>query len=103
MTYRRRTIDQTDEKIIEHVREYGFVTNRTLQRLFDRDIYAARNMLNDLGDRGLLEKLGTARGGRGVRYGPGPKLPGTGPKTDHANGSDAGSVADQLRLPDETD
>jgi hypothetical protein len=29
-----------------HVQEYGFVTNRTLQRLFDRDLFAARNMLS---------------------------------------------------------
>jgi ATP-dependent DNA helicase RecG len=75
VTYRRRTIDQLDEKVIEHVQEYGFVTNKTLQRLFDRDLYAARNMLNDLRERGLIEKLGTARGGRGVRYGPGPRFP----------------------------
>ena len=61
VSYRRRTIDQIDEKVIEHVQEYGFVTNRTLQRLFDRDLYASRNLLNDLRDRGLLQKLGTAR------------------------------------------
>jgi ATP-dependent DNA helicase RecG len=103
VTYRRRTIDQIDEKVIEHVREYGFVTNRTLQRLFDRDIYAARNMLNDLRDRGLLEKLGTARGGRGVRYGPGPKFPGAARKTDRSSRENAESVQDQLRLPDEAD
>lgn len=75
VSYRRRSIDQIDQKVIEHVQEYGFVTNRTLQRLFDRDLYAARNLLNDLRDRGLLEKMGTARGGPGVKYGPGPKFP----------------------------
>jgi ATP-dependent DNA helicase RecG len=103
VTYRRRTIDQLDEKVIEHVREYGFVTNRTLQRLFDRDLYAARNMLNDLRERGLLEKLGTARGGRGVRYGPGPKFPRSKRPTDQTGRANAESVADQLRLPDEVD
>lgn len=75
VAYRRRTIDQIDEKVIEHVQEYGFITNRTLQRLFDRDLYASRNLLNDLRERGLLDKLGTARGGPGVKYGPGPKFP----------------------------
>lgn len=75
VSYRRRTIDQVDEKVIQHVQEYGYVTNRTLQRLFDRDIYAARNMLTDLRTRGLLAKVGTARGGPGVKYGPGPKFP----------------------------
>ncbi len=101
VTYRRRTIDQIDEKVIEHVQEYGFITNRTLQRLFDRDLYAARNLLNDLRDRGLLEKMGTARGGPGVKYGPGPKFPKAKHPTDQRNVVDAVSVLDQLRLPEE--
>lgn len=101
VTYRRRTIDQIDEKVIEHVREYGFVTNRTLQRLFDRDIYAARNLLTDLQDRGILEKLGTARGGPGVKYGPGAKFPRATSRTDRASSSDGGSVRDQLALREE--
>lgn len=75
VAYRRRTIDQIDEKVIEHVREYGFVTNRTLQRMFDMHVFAARNLLTDLRERGLVEKIGDARGGRGVRYGPGPNFP----------------------------
>jgi ATP-dependent DNA helicase RecG len=70
--YHRRTVDQTDAKVIEHVKEYGFVTNRTLQRMFDVNVPTARNMLTDLQTRGLLKKIGTARGGPGVRYGPGP-------------------------------
>lgn len=101
VTYRRRTIDQIDEKVIEHVQEYEFVTNRTLQRLFDRDLYGARNLLNDLRERGLLEKLGTARGGRGVRYGPGPKFPRTKRPTDRPSDQDGPSVDDQLRLTDD--
>ena len=100
VNYRRRTIDQIDEKVIEHVQEYGFVTNRTLQRLFDRDLYAARNMLHDLRERGLLEKLGTARGGTGVKYGPGPKFPTSTRPTDVRIAPDAQSVSDQLRLSD---
>lgn len=98
VSYRRRTIDQIDEKVIEHVEEYGFITNRTLQRLFDRDLYAARNLLNDLRDRGLLEKLGTARGGPGVKYGPGPKFPKARRITDTRAPRDAGSDSDQLSL-----
>jgi ATP-dependent DNA helicase RecG len=100
VTYRRRTIDQIDEKIIEHVKEYDFVTNRTLQRLFDRDIYSARNLLTDLQERGILEKLGTARGGPGVKYGPGPKFPKTRPRTDKSAPGNAPAVQDQLSLPD---
>lgn len=75
VTYRRRSIDEMDQKVIDHVREYGFVTNRTLQRLFDMHVFAARDLLNNLRDREVLTKIGDARGGTGVRYGPGPKFP----------------------------
>jgi ATP-dependent DNA helicase RecG len=75
VSYRRRTLDEIDAKVVEHVNEYGFVTNKTLQRLFDVNVYAARNMLTDLRERGLLSKIGQARGGPGVKYGPGRKFP----------------------------
>jgi ATP-dependent DNA helicase RecG len=76
VTYRRRTtLDGIDAKVVDNVSEYGFVTNKTLQRLFDIDVYAARNMLSDLRDRELLAKIGKARGGPGVKYGPGKKFP----------------------------
>lgn len=75
VSYRRRTLDEIDAKVVEHVEEYGFVTNRTLQRIFDLNVWAARNMLTDLRDRELLKKIGDARGGPGVKYGPGKKFP----------------------------
>lgn len=75
VSYRRRFLDQGDAKVVEHIREYGFVTNKTLQRLFDVDLYAARNMLTDLRQREIVRKIGDARGGPGVQYGPGPKFP----------------------------
>lgn len=70
LTYHRRQIDASDEKILEHVGEYGFITNRTVQRMFDIDVYRARNLLADMRTRGLIVKIGDARGGPGVRYGP---------------------------------
>jgi ATP-dependent DNA helicase RecG len=75
VSYRSRRLDDTDSKVVEHVREYGFITNRTLQRLFDINLYSARNLLSDLQGRGILEKIGEARGGPGVRYGPGQRFP----------------------------
>jgi ATP-dependent DNA helicase RecG len=75
VSYRRRNLDEIDAKVVEHVEEYGVVTNKTLQRLFDINVYAARNMLTDLRERELLRKLGEARGGTGVKYGPGKKFP----------------------------
>jgi ATP-dependent DNA helicase RecG len=76
VSYQRRTLDQIDAKVIEHVREYGFITNRTLQRTFDMHVFAARDLLTDLRRREILEKQGEARGGPGVRYGPGSNFPG---------------------------
>jgi ATP-dependent DNA helicase RecG len=75
VSYRRRNLDEIDAKVVEHVNEYDFVTNKTLQRLFDVNVYAARNMLTDLRERGVLKKIGKARGGPGVKYGPGRKFP----------------------------
>jgi ATP-dependent DNA helicase RecG len=75
VSYRRRTLDEIEAKVVEHVAEYGFVTNKTLQRLFDVNVYGARNMLTVLRERGLLRKIGKARGGPGVKYGPGKKFP----------------------------
>jgi ATP-dependent DNA helicase RecG len=76
VSYRpRRKPDEVDAKVIEHIREYGFITNKTLQRIFDLNLYAARNMLLDLRERDLVEKIGDARGGPGVKYGPGSKFP----------------------------
>lgn len=70
LRYHRRQLDGSDDKVLEHIREYGYVTNRTVQRLFDVDVYRARNLLADLRTRGLIAKIGDARGGPGVRYGP---------------------------------
>lgn len=75
VAYGRREVDDIDQKVIEHVREYEFLTNRTVQRLFDVDHYTARNMIAEPRGRGLLQKIGQARGGLGVRYGPGAAFP----------------------------
>lgn len=71
-------LDQSgrDQKVVDHVQEYGFVTNKTIQRLFDTNVYNARNILSDLRRRGIVEKVGDARGGVGVTYGRGPEFPG---------------------------
>jgi len=75
VTYHRRGADDTDQKIIDHVREYGSISNKTLQRMFDIHVFAARDLITDLRARGILTKIGDARGGPNVRYGPGNKFP----------------------------
>ena len=64
-----------DTKVADHLREYGTITNRTLQRLFDLSMWGARDALRDLQQRGIVEKVSEVPTGPGVQYGPGPNLP----------------------------
>ena len=75
VTYNRRTVDETDRKIIEHVREYGKITNRTLQNLFDVHVYRARDLISSLQQRGLLARTSEQSRGPRVEWGPGPGFP----------------------------
>jgi ATP-dependent DNA helicase RecG len=74
ISYHSRQVDDIDRKVTDHVREYGHVTNQTLRRLFNMDIPVARDALRDLQQREVLLKLDPGRGGRGIRYGPGPRF-----------------------------
>jgi ATP-dependent DNA helicase RecG len=73
--YQRRTVDETDRKIIAHVREYRTVTNKTVQNLFDVGIHKASAICRDLVQRKILVKESSHERGPGVQYGPGPKFP----------------------------
>jgi ATP-dependent DNA helicase RecG len=73
--YHRRTVDEIDRKVISHLHEYGKITNRTLQNLFDIDVYRSRDILADLQNRELIVRTSEATRGPTVEYGPGPKLP----------------------------
>jgi ATP-dependent DNA helicase RecG len=73
--YQRRTVDETDRKVLAHLREYGTITNRTLQNLFDIDVWRARDILADLQQRKLLVRVSEARRGPRVVYGPGARFP----------------------------
>src|SRR5215470_8834363 len=73
--YHARALDEIDLKIIEHLRDYGQVNNRTVQRLFDVDVYQARGILRDLVGRELIVRTSEQRRGTAVHYGPGPKFP----------------------------
>lgn len=75
VTYQRRTIDDTDKKILAHVREYQKITNRTVQNLFDVSMSRARDILRDLVRRELLVKDSEQERGPGVGYSPGPRFP----------------------------
>ena len=76
--YRRRTTDEIDRKVIAHVREYGRVTNRTVQNLLDVGVDRAKAILADLVSREVLIKTSVAQRGPTVEYGPGGRFPGEG-------------------------
>lgn len=73
--YHRRSNDQIDRKVIAHINEYGKITNRTLQNLFDIDVWRARDILADLQNRSLIVRISEASRGPSVEYGRGPKFP----------------------------
>ncbi|MCE2513026.1 MAG: putative DNA binding domain-containing protein [Acidimicrobiia bacterium] len=73
--YQRRRVEDTDVKVIAHVKDYGRINNRTIQDMFDMDVYRASTLLRDLQDRGVLVKTTTQQRGPGVEYGPGPEFP----------------------------
>ena len=86
VTYHRRGADGMDQKVVDHVREYGFITNQTLRRMFDLTVYPARDLLRDMQARGLLRKLDDKTAGPGVRYGPGDAFPDTPRRPSHRDG-----------------
>lgn len=75
VTYHRRSGTALDDKVVAHVREYGYVTSPTLQRMFDIGVFPARDLLRELQARGILTKLDNRMGGTGIRYGPGDAFP----------------------------
>lgn len=73
--YQRRTTDEIDRKIIEHVNEYKKVTNRTVRNLFDVGTGRAAAILGNLVEREILVKTSEAQRGPSVEYGRGRRFP----------------------------
>jgi ATP-dependent DNA helicase RecG len=76
LTYRRRTPDEYDRKIIGLVEEAGEVNARMVKLMLDLDASPASRVLGDLVNRGILTKTSEAERGPSVAYGPGPLFPG---------------------------
>lgn len=72
VTYHRAPSAERDRKIIEHLAEYGSINNRTVQNLFDVDVYRASAILRDLVGREVVVRTSDQTRGHAVRYGPGP-------------------------------
>ncbi len=75
VTYRRRTADEIDRKIIATVNEIGQITNGVVQALFDVKVERASRILSDLVDRDILVKTSPHERGPRVTNGPGAKFP----------------------------
>ncbi|MDQ3757160.1 MAG: putative DNA binding domain-containing protein [Actinomycetota bacterium] len=74
-SYRRRTADEIDRKVIATVRELGSITNGVVQVLFDVRMERASRILADLVDRKILVKTSSHERGPGVTYGAGSAFP----------------------------
>lgn len=77
VTYRARSGDDTDRKVITMVREAGVVNGRMVQTIFDVEPATASRILSDLVDREILMKTSKASRGPSVTYGPGRRFPKT--------------------------
>ena len=75
VTYRRRTTDEYDRKIVELVREVGSINSRVVKIALDLETGATSRILADLVDRGVLVKTSEAKRGPSVTYGPGHTFP----------------------------
>lgn len=69
--YNRAPLDEIDRKVMAHLREYGRVSNRTLQNMLDVDVYRARDVLRRLGERKIIVRTSKATRGPSVEYGMG--------------------------------
>jgi ATP-dependent DNA helicase RecG len=75
LSYQSRPKADSDRKVYAHVREYGSINNAAIQRMFDVDVYAARDLLRDLVGREVLVRISEQARGPAVKYGAGPKFP----------------------------
>ena len=75
VSYRRRTADEIDRKIVATVSELSQITNGVVQALLDVKVERASRILADLVDREILVKTSPHERGPRVTYGPGPRFP----------------------------
>ena len=100
VTYRRRTTDQLDRKIIELVNETGTINARMVRILLDLDAVGASRVLADLVDRGILVKTSEATRGPNVTYGRGAAFPAkAGSRSNQRDGRAQREPRSQAQLP----
>jgi ATP-dependent DNA helicase RecG len=75
VTYRRRTTDSVDGRVLDLLRETGTINARMVRLVLETDASTTSRILGDMVERGLLVKTSAAERGPSVTYGPGPKMP----------------------------
>ena len=75
VVYHRRSAGDVDRKVIDHMREYDTINSATVQRVFDVDVYQARDILRDFVGREILVRVSEQTRGPKVKYGRGPQFP----------------------------
>jgi ATP-dependent DNA helicase RecG len=95
--YQRRSVDEIDRKVIQHVREYSRITNKTMRNMLDVDVQRAKQILVDLVARQILVKTWPQQRGPNIEYGPGPQFP---PRSPRSRRSVSENVAPSGERPD---
>ncbi|MGQ0575295.1 MAG: RNA-binding domain-containing protein [Pseudonocardia sp.] len=80
VAYHRQSSSEIDRKVVDHVREYGTINSATVQRIFDVDVYRARDILRDFVGREILVRVSVQTRGPKVKYGPGSQFPARQPR-----------------------
>jgi ATP-dependent DNA helicase RecG len=75
VSYHRQSSSEIDRKVIDHVREYETINSATVQRIFDVDVYRARDILRDFVGREILVRVSPQTRGPKVKYGAGDQFP----------------------------
>lgn len=74
--YHRHEQDEIDRRMIEHLREYGTISNRTVQNLLNVGVFRASAILRELAQRGMVRKTDDSpERGPTVRWEPGADFP----------------------------
>lgn len=55
--YQKRSVNESDAKVHEHLNDYATINSRTVQRLFDVDVFQARDILRDLLGREIIIRI----------------------------------------------
>ena len=74
VAYNKMTGDEIDRKILMHLREYGRISNKTLQNMLDVDVYRSRDILRKLVERDIIVRTSSQTRGIAVEYGPGTRF-----------------------------